>query len=131
MACGVLSKCYPGMQKKDICLHSFCVLDELISGHPCVCEKKNTIFVFFEIFENISKSVCFLRNTLNTCFVANLASFEHNFKLLKLVAYCQSYASKSQSHFFSISLYFVEDQKFLVRNGKFCPITIGEQALSC
>ena len=64
-----------------------------------------TIFVFFEIlvpniFENISKSVRFLRKAINTCFVENLPSFQENLKLLKSVACSQSYDSISQSHFF-------------------------------
>ena len=62
-------------------------------------KKKVTIFVFFEIlvsniFENISKSVRFLRKAMNTCFVANLpsSSFQENFKLLKSVTCSQIYA---------------------------------------
>ena len=42
---------------------------------------------------------------MNTCFVANLLSFQYNFKLLKSVAYYQSYAYwKSQYHFFLLSV---------------------------
>ena len=60
-------------------------------------QKKVTIFVFFEIlvpniFENISKSVGFLRKAINTCFVANLPNFQENFKLLKSILCSQSYA---------------------------------------
>ena len=36
---------------------------------------------------------------MNTYFVPNLLSFQENFNLLKLVAYCQSYTLKSQIHF--------------------------------
>ena len=60
-----------------------------------------TIFVFFEIFvsiifENISTPVCFVayytKKAMRTCFVANLPSFQKNFKLKKSVAYYQRYA---------------------------------------
>ena len=103
----------PWNAKKDICLHSLGILSNKMSYNfwlSLFLQKKVTIFVFFEIlvpniFENISKSVRFLRKAMNTCFVANLTSFQENFKLLKSVACSQSYALKSQSHFFSIRLY--------------------------
>ena len=94
--------------KNHICRHPLGILVSMMSYNflpSNVLQKKVTIFVFFEIlvpnsFENISKSVRFSRKAMNTCFVANLLGFLENFKLLKSVAYCQSFTQKSQSHFF-------------------------------
>ena len=43
-------------------------------------------------FKNISQMVCFLDKTIYTYFVANLSSFQENFKFQKSVGYWQSYA---------------------------------------
>ena len=77
--------------KKDICLHSLGSLSNKMSYNfwlPLFLQKKKLQFLYFfeilvpNIFENILKSVGFIGKAMNTCFVANLPSFEENFKLL-------------------------------------------------
>ena len=50
---------------------------------------ENAILVAFSrIFVNISKICWFVGKKVLINFIANLRSFQENFKLLKLVAYC-------------------------------------------
>ena len=112
LKCGVLGElCYPGRQKPYLhaSIGHFSQHDELISCYLMFCKKKDSIFVFFEIlvpnsFENISKSVSFSRQAMNTCFVAKLGFLE-NFKLLKSVAHCYRALLKKASLIFFRSVF--------------------------
>ena len=103
---------YPGLQERHLpaFIGYFKQQNELWFLAISVFAKKSYNFYIFRNFSSkhfwkYLKTFTFSKKTMNRCFVANLPSFQENFKLLKSVACSQSYMLKKPSLIFFRSVF--------------------------